>query len=114
CLGPCVRSLSLTTTCQFEEQLYFFFLVLESSQAGCQQFLQLLLAVLLLDVVFGWLLVGSRQVRGLQDVKATSYCRGDSLGTAGDEPLHQDHEEAEVLAILMYRLIIAQADVLCD
>ncbi len=35
-----------------------------------------------------------------------------SLRAAGDEPLHQDHQEAEVLAVLPHRLVVAQANVL--
>jgi len=113
-LGPCVRPLGLTAAGQFEQQLDLLLLVLKASQANRQQFFQLLLAVLLLDVVFGRLLVRGRQVRGLQGFEAALHRRGDGLRAAGDEPLHQDHQEAKVLAVLPHRLVVAQADVLRD
>ena len=50
--GPCVRPLRLTAPGQIEQQPHFLLLVFQSGQAGSQQFVQLLLAILLLDVVF--------------------------------------------------------------
>ena len=50
----------------------------------------------------------------MQRFKAAFQCRGDGLRAAGDEPLHQDHQEAEVLAVLPHRLVVAQANVLRD
>ncbi len=52
-LGPCVRPLGLTAAGQIEQQLHLFLLVLKSSQPGRQQFFQLLLAVLFVEVGFG-------------------------------------------------------------
>jgi hypothetical protein len=50
----------------------------------------------------------------LQSFEAAFQGRGDGLRAAGDEPLHQDHQEAEVLPVLTHRLVVAQADVLRD
>ena len=50
----------------------------------------------------------------MQRFEAALHRRGDGLGAAGDEPLHQDHQEAEVLAVLPHRLVVAEANVLRD
>ena len=49
-LGPCVRPLRLTAAGQIEQQPHFFLLVLQSGQPDRQQFVQLFLAVLLVQV----------------------------------------------------------------
>ena len=36
------------------------------------------------------------------------------MRAAGDQPLHQDHQEAEVLSILAYRLVVAKSNVLSN
>jgi len=113
-LGPCVRPLGLTAAGQFEQQLDLLLLVLKASQANRQQFFQLLLAVLLLDVVFGRLLVRGRQVRGLQRFEAAFHRRGNGLRAAGDEPLHQDHQESEILPVLPHRLVVTLSNVFGD
>ena len=56
----------------------------------------------------------SVDVRGLQDLLTTLQGGGDGSGAARDHPLHEQHQEAEVLAVLTDRLVIAEADVLRD
>ena len=50
----------------------------------------------------------------MQRFEPALHRRGDGLRAAGDEPLHQDHQEAEVLAVLPHRLVVAEANVLRD
>ena len=109
-----VRTLGLAAAGEVEEQAHLALLVLEPRQADRQQVLPLLLGVLLAEVVLGRLLVDLGDVRGVQDLQTTLHGRGDGSGAAGDHPLHQQHQEAEVLAVLADGLVIAEADVLGD
>ena len=62
--------------------------------------------------VLGRFLVGRSDVGCLQCFQTALQSRGDGLRAAGDQPLHQDHQEAEVLAVLADRLVVAKPNVL--
>ena len=104
----------LTAAGQIEQQLHFFFLVLKSGQPDRQQFSNCSWLSCSSRSFSGGSSSVSREVGGLQRFQTALHRRGDGLRAAGDEPLHQDHQEAEVLAVLPHRLVVAEANVLRD
>ena len=97
---------------RFEEQRHLRAFVLEGAQPAGEQRIDLLLAVEVGPFLVGQL--GKQQeliARRGQRFEAAFQGDADRAGRGGDQPLHQDHQEAEVSLVFPQRPVVAVAHV---